>query len=226
MNTSYNSLGSGAQQEVEAFVYHDTGAAAAAAVAAVEAKTEPEQAPARKAEELPRISEEEISRLVSDAHAQGVAEGVRKTEARFAEEIARERERTSQAIRNFQEQCKEYFSKVELELVHLSLAIAAKILHRESQIDRMVVAGLVKVMLEKLHQNTKVVVRVRPEDEKSWQQYFNEQKALQVVADSNLEPKACVLESEVGVANLGLDSQLKEVEQGFFDLLAQRPDSK
>jgi flagellar assembly protein FliH len=32
-----------------------------------------------------------------------------------------------------------------------------------------------------------------------------------------------VLETEMGVTNFGLDTQLKEVEQGFFDLLALRP---
>jgi flagellar assembly protein FliH len=35
-----------------------------------------------------------------------------------------------------------------------------------------------------------------------------------------------VLETELGTANFGLDSQLKEVEQGFFDLLALRPGTK
>jgi hypothetical protein len=30
----------------------------------------------------------------------------------------------------------------------------------------------------------------------------------------------------LGTTELGLDAQLKEVEQGFFDLLAQRPDNK
>jgi flagellar assembly protein FliH len=47
-----------------------------------------------------------------------------------------------------------------------------------------------------------------------------------VVEDLTLEPKACVLETELGSANLGLDAQLKEVEQGFFDLLARRPETK
>lgn len=226
MSTSYNGLPAGARQKVEAFVYSETGGTAAAAAPAVELTPEPAQEQGRKPAELPRISEEEISRLVSEAHARGVAEGMRKAEATFADEISKDRERTSQAIINFQDQCKDYYAKVELELVHLSLAIAGKILHRESQLDRMVVAGLVKVMLEKLHQNTKVVVRVRPEDEKDWRQYFAEHRFLQVVGDSTLESKACVLETELGIANMGLDSQLKEVEQGFFDLLAQRPEVK
>ncbi len=32
-----------------------------------------------------------------------------------------------------------------------------------------------------------------------------------------------MVETELGSANFGLDTQLKEVEQGFFDLLALRP---
>jgi flagellar biosynthesis/type III secretory pathway protein FliH len=69
-------------------------------------------------------------------------------------------------------------------------------------------------------------VRVPPEDVTNWTHYFSEQTNLEVVGDPMLEPKACLLETELGVANLALVAQLKEVEQGFFDLLAQRPDSK
>jgi flagellar assembly protein FliH len=32
-----------------------------------------------------------------------------------------------------------------------------------------------------------------------------------------------MVETELGIANFGLDTQLKEVEQGFFDLLALKP---
>jgi flagellar assembly protein FliH len=35
-----------------------------------------------------------------------------------------------------------------------------------------------------------------------------------------------MVETELGSANFGLDTQLKEVEQGFFDLLALRPVSR
>ena len=34
----------------------------------------------------------------------------------------------------------------------------------------------------------------------------------------------CILETELGSTELGLESQLKEIETGLFDLLAQRPD--
>ena len=49
---------------------------------------------------------------------------------------------------------------------------------------------------------------------------------MEVKGDPAIEAHNCVLETELGVTELGLDAQLKEVEQGFFDLLAHRPTAK
>ncbi len=227
MSSSYNSRAGQPILDVEAFIYRDSfGDLATTADAQIELATEQGDAKSSNAGNVPRISEEEITRLVSEARAEGMAEGTRLAESRFREDLAKERERVARTISEFQQQRADYYSKVESELLHLALAIAAKILHRESQIDRMVVAGLVKVMLERLQQDTKVIVRVRPEDAESWRHYFREQTNLQVVDDFSLEPKACLLETELGTADMSLDAQLKEVERGFFDLLAQNPEPK
>jgi flagellar assembly protein FliH len=226
MSTSYDNSADGVIPVVETFLYHDTfmpqGGSDLPAVSTGKSAEEK----SAKADKAARISQDEMSRLISEAHAEGLAQGGRQAAARFEEELARERKRVADLLLEFQQQRSDYYSKVEIELVHLALAIAAKILHRESQVDRMVVAGLVKVMLERFQQNTKVVVRVRPEDAEAWRHYFRDHSSLQVVEDFALEPKACLLETELGVADLGLDAQLKEVEQGFFDLLAQKPESK
>ena len=46
---------------------------------------------------------------------------------------------------------------------------------------------------------------------------------VEVIEDPQLSDQDCMVETELGSANFGLDTQLKEVEQGFFDLLALRP---
>ena len=227
MSTSYENSAAGWSPVVETFPYHD-----ALDLLRVDPDLEPptpvlsREAESAKVDEGPHASQEEMSRLIAEAHRAGLVEGERQAAALFQEELSRERKRIADLLHDFQHQRKEYYSKVEIELLHLALAIAAKILHREAQVDRMVVAGLVKVMLERFQQNTKVVVRIRPEDAETWRHYFRDQTDLQVVEDLTLEPKACVLETELGSANLGLDAQLKEVEQGFFDLLARRPETK
>jgi flagellar assembly protein FliH len=201
--------------EVEMFPYRDTLGGAVAGISA-DGGQPPSSAPIAENESARGTDREDISRLLTGARAEGVAEGTRLTEARLREDLVRERERIAA----------DYYSKVESELVQLALAITRKILHRESQIDPMVVAGLVKVMLERLNQNTNVTVRVRPQDAESWRRELSAHAGLQVIEDATLQPNDCVLETDLGVANMGLEAQLKEVEQGFFDLLARRPEAK
>jgi flagellar assembly protein FliH len=123
----------------------------------------------------------------------------------------------------------EYFARVEAEVVKLALAIAAKILHREAQVDPMLVAALVRIAIEKMREGSRVTVRVSTDRSQQWRLYFaglSNAVHVEIAEDPELSDHDCLLETELGVANFGLDTQLKEVEQGFFDLLALRPESK
>ncbi len=172
----------------------------------------------------------DFDQRLAQAHAQGVREGTMQAQQTLGKELANERATIAANVEAFEKQMSTYYARVEVELVHLALAIAAKILHREAQVDRMLVAALVKVALEKLQQGTRVTVHVRPEEVTPWIQYFQEKMAgrihIDVKADLSLEAHSCVLETELGETELGIDAQLKEIEQGFFDLLAQRPETK
>ncbi|HWF90932.1 MAG TPA: FliH/SctL family protein [Terriglobales bacterium] len=212
-------------QDVEAFLYEDTSGQPAAAhehsikMSAVSSK-------AAKAEDVPRISELEMARIVSESRAEGLREGEKNAKSALEAEAAEGRKKLAQSLSEFQREREEYYSKVETELVRLALSIAAKILHREAQVDPMLIAGIVKVAVEKLKQNTKISVRVRAEDVAKWREYFNARPGVQIVEDPTLKPMECVLETEVGSAAMGIDTQLQEIEKGFFDLLAQRPATK
>jgi flagellar assembly protein FliH len=130
------------------------------------------------------------------------------------------------AVKEFSDQRDDYFARVESEIVQLSLSIAAKILHREAQVDPTLVASLVRIAVEKMREDSSVTVRVGAGRSKAWKQYFAgfpNLMRVEVVEDTKLSDQDCLLETELGTANFGLDTQLKEVEQGFFDLLALRP---
>ncbi|MFY9673018.1 MAG: FliH/SctL family protein [Terriglobales bacterium] len=206
-----------APEQVSEFVYQ---------VPASEGASENERSPADKSKEIensPRVSEKELSRIVAEARAEGFREGQNEAHKKFEADLTAHMKLVSEAIASFEQEREKYFLNVEGQLVHLALAIAGKILHREAQVDRMVVAGLVKVTLERMQQTTKAIIRIRPEDALSWRHYFNTSPDLEIIEDPTLEPNACRIETELGVAEMGLDAQLKEVENGFFDLLAQRP---
>ena len=130
------------------------------------------------------------------------------------------------ALESFEAQRAEYFARVEAEVVQLSLSIAAKILRHEAQLDPMLVATLVRMAGEKMQEGSSVTVRVSPGSETEWKRYFAARPSpsrVEVVEDARVDEGDCVLETELGSAHFGLDAQLKEVERGFFDLLALRP---
>lgn len=227
MNTSFSTPAMNAEAtEVQTFVYKDT---LGPVQNFVEHSLPPMQAvPSGNGQNSsrPEIIDEQALRLRAEALAEGMREGEHRARTSFEKELELERGRIAQALTSFQAERSQYFSKVEVELVHLALAIAAKVLHREAHVDRLLVAGLVKVMLDKLNRDTKIVARVRPEEVPAWQNYFRENPAVQVVDDISVEPMGCSLETELGTTDMGLNAQLKEIEQGFFDLLAQRPEPK
>jgi flagellar assembly protein FliH len=171
-------------------------------------------------------SSQEIENMLNLARAEATLETEQrlKKECRAHSEL--ESAKIAQAIEQFRQERQDYFARVESDVVHLALAIAAKILHREAQVDAMLVAGLVRFAIEKLHEGSSVSVRVCPSAIDKWESYLAKtlnNSNVQVIADAHLDSTDCILETDLGSANFSIDAQLKEVERGFFDLLAQRP---
>ena len=172
------------------------------------------------------MSEEEFAARIRQERADAVAQAEQKLRQEFEQRLLAARTPITTAIKDFAEQRDEYFARVEAEVVQLSLAIAAKILHREAQVDPMLVATLVRIATEKMREGSAATVRVGVGRSASWKQYFAGFPSpirIEVAEDPALSTHDCILETNLGTANFGLDTQLKEVEQGFFDLLALRP---
>jgi flagellar assembly protein FliH len=174
----------------------------------------------------PALSAREISNLVDRARLEAIAETEARLRLEYDVRSAAEAGKIREALDLFQVERKDYFARVESEVVHLALAIAAKILHREAQVDQMLVAALVRLAINKLHDGSSVSVRVSPQEAAKWRAFLANPlngSTIEVVEDAHLAAIDCILETELGSANFSIDAQMKEVEQGFFDLLAQRP---
>ena len=172
------------------------------------------------------MSETDFAARIRQERADAVAQVEQKLRQEMEQKLLAARAPVTAAIKDFAGQRDEYFARIESEVVQLSLAIAAKILHREAQVDPMLVATLVRIATEKMREGSSVTVRVGAGRGASWKQYFAGHPSgirVEVAEDPALSSQDCILETNLGSANFGLDTQLKEVEQGFFDLLALRP---
>jgi flagellar assembly protein FliH len=158
---------------------------------------------------------------------QGFREGQAQGRAESDSAIQQQRAGIAQALREFAQERDSYFHDVEGEVVALALAIVRKILRRESQVDPLLLSGLVRVALEKTNASKTARMRVHPSQLPLWKEYFSTQADLpltpELEADATLETNQCHLETEFGATEVNIETQLKEIEKGLFDLLAQRP---
>ena len=164
---------------------------------------------------------------LQQTYERGVSEGKASARADFEKAAAEMRSQISGALHKFSRDRADYFGRVEVEVVRLSLSIARKILHRESQMDPMVLTGVVHVALQKINSDTRVRLRTHPDEARFWSDYFRQSKdgypTIEVVGDPSLAQGHCTLETDFGTTEISLETQLKEIEQGFFDLLERRP---
>ena len=130
-------------------------------------------------------------------------------------------------LQSFQQTQREYFRNIETEVVRLALAIAARVLHREAQMDPLLLRGPVRAALEDLQQHATCVLEVSTETAAGWQSWLAGRDTAAIEVQLRIKAGApadhCRLEIDASSADLSVSAQLAEIERGFFDLLKHRP---
>lgn len=168
----------------------------------------------------------EISRLSFESGRKlGIEEGRQAEREASAASDARDEERrikqVAELVEQFSQERNLYLQDVEHEVVELALAIAARVLRREAQMDPLLLTGAVRVALGQLSNSALVKLRVPPSELDLWRDAMEHIPNLPVrptvLVDEEMRLGDCMLEAELGSVNLGLRAQLGEIERGFFD---------
>ena len=166
--------------------------------------------------------------------AQGREEGMLTAREAIAHEERASADATLEAARRqvlqsldaFHTERERYFHDIEQEAVRLALAIAARILRREAQMDPLLLSGAVRVALGQLGESTSVRLLVPEADRMLWEESLRLTPGLrlrpEVIGDARMELGECRIQTEFGGADLSLHEQLREIERGFFDRVPQR----
>jgi flagellar assembly protein FliH len=130
-------------------------------------------------------------------------------------------EQTAKMVEEFVRERDRFLHAVEREVVELALAVAARILRREAQMDPLLLTGAVRVALGQLSGSTEVKLRVPAEELGLWTEAMavlpNLALKPSVVAGEGMRLGDCAIETELGSVDLGIRAQLGEIERGFFD---------
>jgi len=124
---------------------------------------------------------------------------------RIAQEIVRERARL--------------LAEVRPDLLNLVMAVAREILGREVRADPAIIEHTLTQALQNLHFATRIIVRLHADDlahlqehAAVWQQHT---PALEFVADGDVAPGGCVLESDRGGFDATLETQLRTLHEAL-----------
>jgi flagellar assembly protein FliH len=172
----------------------------------------------------------ETRRSFEAGREQGRIEG-RQAEhgAQTAAQATAEQLRVRQAaemIERFAVERDQYLQAVEREVVVLALAVAARILRREAQMDPLLLTGAVRVALGQLSGSTQVRLPVPAAELGLWSEtaaLFPRLRVKPVVlAGEGMRLGDYMIETELGSVDLGIRAQLGEIERGFFDRAGSR----
>ncbi len=171
---------------------------------------------------------EDVRRSFEAGRDRGREEGRHAERGVQAEALAEEQERHKRQlaalVERFQGERDRYLHAVEQEVVKLALAVAARILRREAQMDPLLLTGAVRVALGQLAASSEVRLRVPPAELELWTEAIallpNLTMKPLVVAGEGMHLGDCTIESKAGTADLGVRAQLGEIERGFFDRIA------
>ena len=107
-------------------------------------------------------------------------------------------------------------------MVRLALAVAERVLRREAQMDPLVLSGAVRVALGQLAESTEVRLRIPAAHEEMWADMVRLMPELplrpEVWPDQEMQTCEAILETRLGTVDLGVRTQLREIERSFFDL--------
>ncbi len=171
------------------------------------------------------LVQQRLAMELETASLAGREMGREEAKAEYASQLKEERTLVAKALEDFHRERSQYFLAVEKQVVELSLAIATRILHREVNMDPLLLRGVVKVALAKVHEESGTVLRVPLSDVSAWRELMATDVGpeVDVLGESSFSAGECVLETSVGRVELGVAAQLEEIDKCFFDLMQLRP---
>lgn len=159
--------------------------------------------------------------LVQAAREEAVIEARRGWQEELEVRLTEERERVLRVSGDFARDRQRYFAAAETQVIRLALAMARRVLGREITTDPTDLSAVVHAALKQVQHGSVTTLHVRPEVVEAWKEIFTEESHAQVVVagEENMCVGECVLETRVGRVDLGVESQMQEIQRSFEELL-------
>lgn len=161
----------------------------------------------------------DAAQIERDAFMKGYAQGERagaEAAAARGEAVVRRLSETVDELRTLRT---ELLQKAEHQVVHLALAIARRIVHREVTLDPDLVAAMGRVAIDRLNTVATATIHLHPEDYAAVVRggpAAPEDGPTTLVADPLVRRGGCLVHSDFGIIDVGVDAQIHEIARTLF----------
>ena len=169
-----------------------------------------------------QIQKEAREQGYQEGHEEGYQEGAQAVRERFASSL----EILQSLVDELSQAREKMYPLLEREMVEMVASLAKKVVHMEleSKADR--IREIVRMAIESVLDRETLTVKVHPDDHKNLQdfgqeliQLFHEIKNVSFEAHASVPPGHCVVESNFGTVEAGLD----HLDQQIDRILHQAP---
>jgi type III secretion system HrpE/YscL family protein len=162
---------------------------------------------------------EQASKLLGEAEAEKKKLLAETAERGFASGLSK----WADVLADTWKQREDFLAQNEAALVTLSTAIARKVIGKTAQLDPSLVLHTVKESLRSVRGERRITLKVNPKDEALVQEQADSLKLLGhgmgeliIVAHTAIEPGSCVVESELGIIDGQISTQLASIESALL----------
>lgn len=174
---------------------------------------------------------EYIEEVSESAKAMGLAEGKQLGVEEYKIDLADQVESFKKTVDSFSENTEQALNELERSIVSLSVKIAEKIIRKKITEDENITLDMVNSSILKAKKGLKITVRVNPA-EYDFIANYSEQPSVKnenvlILSDENVESGGCVIESELGLIDAQIETQLEVIEKKLVDekdLMKEEPD--
>ena len=173
---------------------------------------------------------QQLEQALAETEANACGRGRREAEAeahqRYSGVMQATADRLAQSVKQLAEVRPRLCKEAEADLLQLALAIAQRILHRQLTIDATALESLVRVSLDRLGRQEQIRVRVDMGLAETVRTILARacSRPVEVTPDGKLEAGSIIFETNRGLLDASINSQLAEIERGLVDRLDSRPE--
>lgn len=175
---------------------------------------------------LPAVDERalQVAAMIDAAREDAAEQEKQEMQAEWDVQQQRERARAERLTVEFARDRRRYFAAAEAQVVKLAMAVAERILSREIANCTLPLSATVQAALARVQDASETILRVRPEQAEQWRGFFADEPRVSVMEDLRIAVDDCVLDTRIGRIELGVVTQMQEIERGFDDLMTRTGD--